>query len=318
MIAPPALIAPIVSGLVTLALCSNAKSIANWLGVMDVPDARKQHSMVTPLMGGIVLLLGFCLPSVFLVLTTTATNWAEPTLLLLAAVVAMALVGLTDDRHALSARDRLLVSFLVFGSAAIINPVFNIRVLNFEFFGFELGLGTGWLAVIFTAICSVGLLNAVNMADGKNGLVIGLCIGWCGLLATRAPDPLLLILLILTVVLLILLLFNLRNLLFLGDGGAYGLSTAIGLIAIMTYNSTGTHAGRAIAADELMLLFAVPVLDGLRLTISRIRRGQSPMVGDRDHLHHHLQNKFGWPLGLIFYLAISITPTTALFIVDIH
>lgn len=72
--------------------------------------------------------------------------------------------------------------------------------------------------------------------------------------------------------------------------------------------------GRAITADELMLLFATPVLDSFRLTFIRLRRGQSPMSADRDHLHHHLQDKFGWPVGLIVYLVIALTPAAAVFV----
>lgn len=297
-----------ISGFVAFLLCYYANGVASWLGVMDVPNERKLHKSETPLMGGIVLQMAFVPAAIAFVLLTTSPNWIQSLLILLAAVFAMTLVGLADDRHTLSARDRLLISFLVFGSSAILDPLFRVRVLDFAYLGFSLGLGTGWLAVIFTTICCVGLLNAVNMADGKNGLVIGLCLGWCGLLALRAPAALLPIIALLAVGLVVLLGYNLANRLFLGDGGSYGLATAIGLIAIATYNSLGSYAGRAISADELMLVFAVPVLDAFRLTFARLRRGQSPMAADRDHLHHHLQNRFGWPKGLVAYWALAIFP----------
>lgn len=150
------------------------------------------------------------------------------------------------------------------------------------------------------------------MADGKNGLVVGLCIGWTALLALRAPTPILPLIGLLVAVLIVLMVFNLRGRLFLGDGGAYGLATAIGLIAIMAYNSPGEHAGRAVSADELMLLFAVPVVDAFRLTFARLRRGQSPMAAGRDHLHHHLQAWFGWPGGLVAYFVVALVPTVLL------
>jgi UDP-GlcNAc:undecaprenyl-phosphate/decaprenyl-phosphate GlcNAc-1-phosphate transferase len=180
--------------------------------------------------------------------------------------------------------------------------------LDFAYPRLSIGLGTWWLAIIFTMICCVGLVNAVNMADGKNGLVIGLCLGWLALLGSRAPTALLPVIGLLGVSLTVLLFFNLRGKLFLGDGGAYGLSSAIGLLAIMIYNSAGPHTVRAISADELMLLFAVPVIDSFRLTFVRMRQGRSPMSADRDHLHHHLQARFGWPAGLIVYLLIALLP----------
>jgi UDP-GlcNAc:undecaprenyl-phosphate/decaprenyl-phosphate GlcNAc-1-phosphate transferase len=308
------LIASFMAVAATLLLCLNAKSISSWLGIMDIPDERKHHRAATPLMGGVVLQIAFVPAVAALILLNAPPSWLQSLLVWLACVVAMTLVGIADDRHALSARDRLLVSFLVFGSAAFVDPLFNVRVLSFEHLGFELGLGTGWLAVIFTSICCVGLVNAVNMADGKNGLVIGLCIGWTALLAMRAPADVLPLLALLAAVLMVLVVFNVRGHLFLGDGGSYGLATAIGLFAILSYNMAGAHAGRAIAADELMLLFAVPVVDAFRLAFVRLKRGQSPMAADRDHLHHHLQNRFGWPGGLVAYLGLSILPASLMFV----
>jgi UDP-GlcNAc:undecaprenyl-phosphate/decaprenyl-phosphate GlcNAc-1-phosphate transferase len=307
-------VASFLAGAATLFLCIKAKRISLWLGIMDVPDERKQHRTATPLMGGVALQVAFVPLAAVIILSYLPTNRIQSLLVWLACVFAMTLIGIADDRHSLSARDRLLVSFLVFGSAALVEPVFNVRVLNFQYLGFELGLGTGWLAAIFTTVCCVGLVNAVNMADGKNGLVIGLCIGWVTLLALRAPAPFFPLLGLLGAVLLVLMAFNLNGRLFLGDGGAYGLATAIGLMAIMIYNIPGIHARRMIAADELVLLFAVPVIDAFRLAVLRMLRGQSPMAADRDHLHHHLQNRFGWPGGLIVYLAIAIVPAFIVFV----
>jgi UDP-GlcNAc:undecaprenyl-phosphate/decaprenyl-phosphate GlcNAc-1-phosphate transferase len=299
---------------ITYFLCVNAKAICTKLGIMDVPDERKQHANATPLMGGVALQFAVIPLLLLLAIFFSSPDWVNRLLIFVAAVAAMTIVGLADDRHTLSARDRLLVSFLVFGSAAVIDPSFNVRLLSFENPAFQIGLGTGWLAVIFTGVCCVGLVNAINMADGKNGLVIGLCLGWLCLLGLRAPAPMIPTISVVSAALLVLLTFNLRGRLFLGDGGAYGIATAISLASIAIYNNPGTHAGRAISAEELMLLFSVPVLDSFRLTFVRLKRGQSPMAADRDHLHHHLQSKFGWPSGLFVYWIFSLAPSAVFFL----
>jgi UDP-GlcNAc:undecaprenyl-phosphate/decaprenyl-phosphate GlcNAc-1-phosphate transferase len=289
-------------------LCLKAGSVSSRLRLMDVPDERKKHQIATPLMGGLVLLFAFLPIALISVVISSSERWIPSLLIWLASVTVMTLIGIADDRHTLSPKARLFISFAVFILAAGFDATFNVRMLDFEYPRLSIGLGTWWLAIIFTMICCVGLVNAVNMADGKNGLVIGLCLGWLALLGSRAPTALLPVIGLLGVSLTVLLFFNLRGKLFLGDGGAYGLSSAIGLLAIMIYNSAGPHTVRAISADELMLLFAVPVIDSFRLTFVRMRQGRSPMSADRDHLHHHLQARFGWPAGLIVYLLIALLP----------
>lgn len=293
-------------------LCVNAASLSNWLRLVDIPGDRKIHRVATPLMGGLVLFLAFIPSAIISVLLFSSERWVPSLLIWLGSIGVMALVGIADDRHSLSPRVRLLIAFAVFVAAAGFDPTFNVRVLDFEYPRLSLGLGTWWLAIIFTMICCVGLVNAVNMADGKNGLVISLCMGWLALLATRAPLALLPVMLLLAIALAVLLGFNIRGKLFLGDGGAYGLATAIGLLSIMIYNSAGPHTVRAISADELMALFAIPVVDSFRLTYVRLRQGRSPMSADRNHLHHHLQDRFGWPRGLVVYLLMALLPAAAL------
>jgi len=297
---------------VAFVLCRFAMPIATQFNLLDVPGDRKKHKHVTPLMGGIVILASIVPAMLALIAFAAPSNHIFKLLIWTSVLVGMTIIGILDDRHSLSPRLRLIASFGLFGIAAYIEPIFNVRVLDFEYPPISLGLGTRGIAIAFTVLCCVGLVNAINMADGKNGLVIGLCIAWLALLALRVPSFLLPFIGLLILVLAMLLVFNWRGKLFLGDGGAYGLATAIGVLAISVYNSPGNHATRAMAAEEIMLLFAAPVLDSFRLTFKRIKRGQSPMAPDRDHLHHHLQDRFGWPRGLLIYWIIAILPFLAL------
>jgi UDP-GlcNAc:undecaprenyl-phosphate/decaprenyl-phosphate GlcNAc-1-phosphate transferase len=292
----------------TVMLCLRAKPIGVALDLMDVPAGRKTHGSPTPLLGGVATLIAFVPPALAHVVMHASDRWFSTLLIWLACVALMAFVGLGDDRHSLSPRSRLAISFLVFATAILVDPTFNVRILNFNFPPIAFGLGTWWLAVIFTVICCVGLMNAVNMADGKNGLVLGLSLGWLAILSIRAPESLLPLMGLLAAVLFVLLVFNMRGKLFLGDGGAYAIATAVGLLAIMIYNTPGTQTLRAISADELVLLFIVPVADSFRLTFKRMRQGRSPMSPDRDHLHHLMQDRFGWPAGLLLYWVVALTP----------
>lgn len=297
---------------ITFFLCLRSKALSARLNLVDIPTGRKQHKSPTPLMGGIVILIALVPVALTYTFLSIPERWFGSLLIWIACVAIMALVGLADDRHSLSPRLRLLISFLVFSLAAALDPTFNVRVLDFLTPKFSLGLGTWWLAIIFTVICCVGLINAINMADGKNGLVLGLALGWLGILAIRAGSPLLPLIGLVACCLAVLLIFNMRGRLFLGDGGAYAIATALGLLSIMIYNSPGIDTTRAISADELVLLFIVPIADSFRLTYTRLKQGRSPMSADRNHFHHYLQDKFGWPLGLFAYWVLSFTPAIAL------
>jgi UDP-GlcNAc:undecaprenyl-phosphate GlcNAc-1-phosphate transferase len=292
----------------TYALSIRAEKLGRSLGLMDVPNARKRHAKPTPLLGGLALVLVFLPMALAVAGHINGGDFSRPGLVWVLSVAGMALVGMMDDRQAISPRMRLLASAAIFALAAYFSPTFSVGVLDFEFPDLVIGLGNSGLAIAFTVLCCVGLVNAVNMADGKNALVIGLCLGWLFLLTPRAPIAIIPYIGLLVASLAVLLAFNKDGRLFLGDGGTYGLATALALLTIAIYNSPGEHGTRAISADEIMMLFAVPVLDAFRLSWKRVRRGQSPMAPDRDHLHHHLQDHFGWPLGLFIYWLVALVP----------
>ena len=141
----------------------------------------------------------------------------------------------------------------------------------------------GLLGGPFALLCLLGFQNAVNMADGADGLVIGMALGWVGLLLLHAPPELTLFLWICGASLATTLPFNLRGKLFLGDAGSYAVSVLIGMAAIHTYNASAD-----LSAANVMLWFILPVADCLRLIGTRLRMGRSPFEPDRNHLHHRL------------------------------
>ena len=123
-------------------------------------------------------------------------------------------------------------------------------------------------------------------------------------LAAHVPVSMLPLLAAVGVALLVIGGFNMAGRLFLGDGGCYAISTLFGLLAIYAYN----HDFEAMRADDVAVMFAIPVFDTVRLMAVRLARGRSPFEGDRDHLHHHLFDWVGWPPGLVAYLAMVALP----------
>jgi UDP-GlcNAc:undecaprenyl-phosphate GlcNAc-1-phosphate transferase len=181
-------------------------------------------------------------------------------------------------------------------------PDFSLGFLRFS--GQDQLLLLGRWGEAFTLLCLVGLLNAVNLADGKNGIVIGMGLVWTLVLAAHVPAAMLPVLAAVGVALLVMGWFNLAGRLFLGDGGCYAMSALFGLLAIYAYN----HDFETMRADDVAVMFAIPVFDTIRLMTTRILQRRSPFEGDRDHLHHHLHARIGWPMGLYVYLAMVALP----------
>lgn len=297
-------LASIYAGLVGLLVSLCAPWLGKTLHLLDRPGGRKLHKHTTPLMGGVALILGLMPILAAYMLTYEPEgigHWALTSFAL--TMLGCALLGVIDDRDAIPARIRFAAVGFLFGVLLIVEPRFSLRHLYFS--GLEaplmLGAAGGWL---FTLLVLLGFLNAVNMADGKNGLVIGLTIVWAAIIVASGPVGLVPVLIPLIALFGVLLLFNLSGRLFLGDGGTYGLSALIGLAATYSYNF---QAG-LMNADQLVLLFLIPITDMMRLIAQRRLAGVSPMSADRNHLHHHLYQAIGWPGGLAVYLAMVAIP----------
>jgi UDP-GlcNAc:undecaprenyl-phosphate GlcNAc-1-phosphate transferase len=284
----------------------HAMAIGQRLQLLDFPDpagGRKLHATVTPLVGGVALLVAVLVAG-FTLLALAPAEGERPALIwFLVTVTGMAMVGLADDRFGLTARTRLLVAASLIVAAAAQVPDFRLAFLVFA--GQErLVLLPGIAGVAFTLLCLVGFLNAVNMADGKNGLVIGQALIWSAVLLVRLPANLMPMVAAIAGALLVLFWYNMRGRLFLGDCGSYGLSAMFGLLAVYGWN-LGFPDMRA---DDIALIFAVPVFDTLRLIVHRTLAGKTPFTPGRDHLHHYLHARWGWPRPLPWVLALVAIP----------
>ena len=107
---------------------------------------------------------------------------------------------------------------------------------------------------------------------------------------------------------------NLKNMLFLGDGGVYLLSIILSISLIYEHN---IHKN-IVYADEIFFLLLLPGLDLLRLTISRSLNKKNPFYGDRKHLHHLLINKFSLVFSNIFLLFMSFLPLVLFIFLDLN
>jgi len=274
-------------------VCFFRKPIAVRLGIMDVPGGRKDHNGAVPMVGGTAFVVGV-IPTLFVLLP-------NPTICLTIVIcmVLLYLMGLHDDRADMRPIHRLLFSLAVFSAAIAINPSMQLEYLSLTTAQKPIFLGlTG---IILTPIALTAFLNALNMTDGKNGIVLGSSLIWCFSMASVAPESMFSLFQLVGMVLTIILLFNLKDKLFLGDSGAYAISCFWGLMAIYLYSLNM----EAVTVDLVYLWFAIPFLDAIRLLFGRVIEGKSPFAADRDHLHHLIYDSVSdRKVGLVFYMAM--------------
>ncbi len=295
-----------VGAAIALVVASSADAIGRRLGLLDWPDpagGRKLHARVTPLVGGLAIMLTAVTASAVMVAAVVPGEMRSTLLWFMATVLGTFLVGVADDRFGLSASTRLSAASVLLLAAIAQVPDFAVTFLLFTGQQTLILMPALW-GIGFTLLCFVGLINAVNMADGKNGMVIGQALIWSAVLFVRLPEPMRPLIGAVAAALAVLLVFNLRGRLFLGDSGSYCMSALFGLLAIYAWNLGFAD----MRADEVALIFALPVFDTLRLIVQRIARGRSPFSPGRDHLHHYLHARWGWPGPLPWVLLLVGLP----------
>jgi UDP-GlcNAc:undecaprenyl-phosphate GlcNAc-1-phosphate transferase len=282
--------------MVAILILTNANVIGEKLDILDHPDSfRKRHTQVTPLVGGLAIMV----PLVLWCGLMLAVGLPPDQKLLMAIGLCGAgatLVGYADDQNSTSPSSRLLSLFLLATIAMIIDPALVPDSLNWG--SFAPTALPQWFAFIFIALAMAGFVNAVNMADGQNGVVLGMYTIWAGCLMLITGGTTALTAQVLFELAFVTFLFNMTSRVFIGDSGSYGVSFVFGLLAIRAHNSWN------VSAETIAVWFGIPILDCLRLMVSRALQGQVPSDADRDHFHHRLQDRVGKNYGLAIYLGV--------------
>jgi UDP-GlcNAc:undecaprenyl-phosphate GlcNAc-1-phosphate transferase len=152
----------ILAMVVTMAWLPVLVHLANkWL-MVDHPGARKVHTAPVPRVGGIAMALGVLIAALATMSLQRADAW------FLAAAGVLIAFGVMDDRFDLDYRVKLIGQFL-----AVIVVVFagDVRIQTIALDD-RLWLPS-WVSLPLTVFFLVGVTNAVNLADGLDGLAGG-------------------------------------------------------------------------------------------------------------------------------------------------
>lgn len=226
------------------------------------------HHFSTPRAGGLGILFGM----IFLLFTPL--GWK-----LLFSILLAFLSGIFEDFHnSLSPRRRLLLQLIAATSAVLLTS----SVVTY------LGLGIHipyWVGILFSIFSIVGLMNAVNIIDGFNGLASGIVLlillSFSAVAVQVGSHEILHISMIVTSALLAFFLVNFpKGKIFLGDGGAYLLGFIVALIGIFLASNYAE-----VSPWYILAVLIYPVWEVLFSIYRKTKSGRSPMQPDAYHLH---------------------------------
>ena len=290
--------------ILTLIFTPISARLGHRLGLVDRPGERRKHTGVVPRTGGLAIFAAFTVTVLALLLLMAGAlpefnaAWLPPQndpkegrrfLALLIGGAFCAFAGLLDDRYEFSSLPQYAIQT---GAAliAIAGLIFIKHVNNPFTSGFLFGPDgfPWWLVGPLTVFWFVGMMNTVNFLDGLNGLVAGVTVIFCAILAIHmifVIQPSQLSVAALPVAMigvgLGFLVFNFAPArVFMGSSGSYFLGFALAALGII---------GGARLATVLLIL-GLPILDVAWLIYSRLRRGVSVGQGGRDHLHLRLRD----------------------------
>lgn len=277
-------------------------------GLLAFPSRRADDK---PRVGGIMIYLAFVITPIVAaafsdeISTLLEDQWKE--MIGLAACGALVLLlGIFDDLRIADFRQKLIVQLL----AATLLFVSGYRIDDIALTG-GIAVDLAWLSPLVTVLWIVGVSNAVNLIDGKDGVATGVAAIVAGTLALTAwnMDNAMAALLFATLTGSVLgfLPYNLPPASrYLGDSGALFLGFAIAALSI---KGSVNVAGDIFLGIPIVAL-GFPILDTLLAASRRLADGRHPFLGDEDHIHHRLATVAG--LGPVS-LALATYGLTALF-----
>ena len=260
--------------------------IAKEKNLVGNPDARKLQTEPVPVMGGIAVFFGV----VSAVLVGCILTDCMPLLPVLMAMVVLLYMGAMDDLVGFSQLSRVLAEVLVlvgmiYASGKCVDSLHGLWGL--ETFSW-------WIAVPLTVFAGVGIINAINMIDGVNGLSSGLCMTCAGLFGgvflKRGDVPNAMLAFAMCASLLPFFLHNVygkRSRMFIGDAGTMMMGVLMSwcIICLLSGDASRYDGGEGTIALALAIL-SVPVFDTLRVMTQRMVHGISPFKADKTHMHH--------------------------------
>jgi Fuc2NAc and GlcNAc transferase len=275
----PLQVAP-VACILALALTPALRALARRLGLLDRPNPRSSHQAVVPRGGGLAIALG-----ALGALAVAGAGLEGPATPVLLGALALALVGLYDDRFSLPAGVRIAAQLVV--AVAVVVALGGLERLPLPR---PLDWRLGALGLPLAALWIVAVVNFFNFLDGIDGLAtLQAVVTGTGIAIAAWDASLALLAGALAGAAAGFLPFNWeRASVFLGDVGSYFLGFTLAALPLGAVPEWRPGAVLFVAVSLWLFL-----ADATWTLARRGLRGERIHVAHREHIYQQLAARFG-------------------------
>ncbi len=275
----------------------NILAVAYRKKLYDLPGGRRIHTTPTPRLGGLAFAPIICCTTI-LALALHSVLWparhegVPECLTWISAIILIYMTGTIDDligvRYYFKFSAQILAALLVVASGFWIDNLGGL---------FGIGAIPAGVGVPLTVLFIVGIINALNLIDGMDGLAAGICILALTIYGVNcfATGRYFLSVVAFASLGTVVPFFHSnwrgvgprRRKLFMGDTGSQTLGLVIGVLAVGQITNSGT----VLATRDFILALSplvVPVFDVVHVVFFRMLRGNHPFHPDMTHIHHRL------------------------------
>lgn len=265
--------------------------IAKAKGFVVRPNKRMTHTGEIPNIGG--LCIYFSVMFSYLLFDYSQINNNQFFLIGIAAIM---VIGFIDDVLVLTPMSKLLGE--AFAGIALIG-FSDLRITHLHgLFGIEqIGVVPSYILSLFILL---GIINAINLIDGVDGLASGLGMLYClffavyfHLVGSTSWSILAICMIGALAVFFIYNVFGKNGKIFMGDSGSLLLGYLITAFVFRFCEQNAFHVVPEIyhmsaAPAVAICVLTVPLFDTIRVSLTRLKQHRSPFQPDKNHIHHLL------------------------------
>ncbi len=282
------------------------KNLSKYFNLYDYPTLeRKKQKTPVSLFGGFIFFINFIVFVCFDIfynnnsyLINLGLNTNIKVFFFLIIFCLIYLIGYIDDKIDIRPFNKLILLLMLTFLIVYFNPNFNIKTLRSNLFTNDIDLF--FFGSLFSTLCIVAYMNALNMFDGIN--LISFLHFFSIPVIFIMENFFLNFSILLSFSLLIFAYLNFKNMTFFGDSGIYILSFISALMVIDFYDTL------KINIEYVLIIIFLPMIDFFRLFFVRIYKGKDPFRADENHFHHLVSKRFNFKITILIYILFIYLP----------